>query len=166
MNSRKPASKLRRGIERVNLADRCARRLTLVMFLVATLMLSAQADDDISGAYDFEHENEFIQLNVERGKLDGYISKLGDETSDRGTPLTYFFNKAKAQGMHVSFSTKQVHGLWYSFEGDVVRGSGVMREDAGYYLLQGTMTMHHIDFAKHETIEKRSVSFRSQRGNT
>jgi desulfoferrodoxin (superoxide reductase-like protein) len=138
----------------------------MVILLTTAVSLSAQTSDDISGAYEFEHENEFIQLIVERGKLDGYISKLGDEMSDSGTPLTYFFNKANAQGTHVIFSTKQVHGLWYSFEGDVVRGSGKVREDAGYYLLQGTMTMHHVDSAKHEMTEKRSVSFRSRRGNT
>ena len=140
--------------------------LLWMLTMVATATLFAQAPDDISGAYEFEHENEFIQLNVENGRLDGYISKLGDETSDRGTPLTYFFRKAKVQGLHVTFTTKQVHGLWYSFDGSVTRGSAVRREDAGYYLLQGTMTMHRIDFQKHETTEKRPVRFRSQRGNT
>jgi hypothetical protein len=133
---------------------------------IATASLFGQTTADISGSYEFEHEDEFIQLNINHGQLDGYISKLGDETSDRGTPLTYFFKKAKTQGMHVTFSTKQVHGLWYSFDGVVVRGSARTREEAGYYVLQGTMTMHHVDLQKHDAPEQRSVSFRSRRGNT
>ena len=141
--------------------------LVLIVGMAATAVVFAQvAAGDISGAYDFEHENESIQLNLDNGRLDGYISKLGDETSDRGTPLTYFFSKAKAQGMHVTFSTKQIHGLWYSFDGTVTRGSGARREEAGYYLLQGTLTTHHIDLQKHETAEKQAVSFRSLKGNT
>jgi hypothetical protein len=133
---------------------------------VATASLFGQAAADISGSYEFEREDEFIQLNIDHGQLDGYISKLGDETSDRGTPLTYFFKKAKTQNMHVTFSTRQVHGVWYSFDGVVVRGSAHMREEAGYYVLQGTMTMHHVDFQKHDATEQHSVSFRSRRGNT
>jgi hypothetical protein len=136
-----------------------------IMF-IATASLFGQATADISGSYEFEHEDEFIQLNINHGQLDGYISKLGDETSDRGTPLTYFFKKAKSQGMHVTFSTNQVHGLWYAFDGVVVRGSVRTREEAGYYVLQGTMTMHHVNFQKHDATEQRSVSFRSRRGNT
>lgn len=140
--------------------------MVATMIFIATTSLRAQSNADISGAYEFEHENEFIQLNIENGLLDGYISKLGDESSDRGTPLTYFFKKAKVQETRITFSTKQVHGLWYAFEGAVVRGPANTREEAGYYVLQGTMTMHHIDFQKHDTAGKHSVSFRSQRGNT
>ena len=137
-----------------------------MLAVVATAVLFAQAAaGDISGTYDFEHENESIQLNMDNGRLDGYISKLGDETSDRGTPLTYFFKKARVQGTHVTFATKQIHGLWYSFDGTVSRGSGARREDAGYYLLQGTLTMHHVDLQKHETAEKQAVSYRSKKGS-
>ncbi len=152
----------------MNLHCRASRRCVVAaMVIFATMaLLHAQSSADISGAYEFGHENELIQLNIENGRLEGYISKLGDETSDRGTPLTYFFKKAKAQGTRITFSTKQVHGLWYTFDGSVVRGSTDRREEAGYYVLQGTMTMHHVDFQKHETAEKRSVSCRSQRGNT
>lgn len=141
------------------------RFVVMVMTVAVAATLLAQQAEDISGAYDFEHENEFIQLNVDNGKLDGYISRLGDETSDRGTPLTFFFRKAKAQGRHVTFTTKQVHGLWYSFDGSVERGSASRRDDAGYFILQGTMTMHRVDFQKHETTQKQGVSFRSKRGN-
>ncbi|HWZ13297.1 MAG TPA: hypothetical protein VNX22_09175 [Acidobacteriaceae bacterium] len=138
----------------------------VAIMYIAPASLFGQTTANISGSYEFEHEDEFIQLNIDNGRLDGYISKLGDETSDRGTPLTYFFKKAKTQGMHVTFSTKQVHGLWYSFDGVVVRGSARTREEAGYYVLQGTMTMHHVDLQNHDAPEERSVSFRSRRGNT
>ena len=164
MNSRRLANTILRGTERVT-RGAALRLVVLAMMVAAAATLLAQQAEDISGAYDFEHENEFIQLNVENGRLDGYISRLGDETSDRGTPLTYFFKKAKTQGRHVIFTTKLVHGLWYSFDGAVERGSASRREDAGYYVLQGTMTMHRIDFQKHETAEKHGVSFRSKRGN-
>jgi hypothetical protein len=151
----------------VNLLYRAMLSWTAVAIMfIATASLFGQQTADISGSYEFEHEDEFIQLNIDNGRLDGYISKLGDETSDRGTPLTYFFKKAKTQGMHVTFSTNQVHGLWYSFDGVVVRGPARMREEAGYYVLQGRMTTHHVDFEKHDAPEQRTVSFRSRRGNT
>jgi hypothetical protein len=150
----------------VNLLHRAVQYWWAVaMMFVVTASLFGQAAADISGSYEFEHENEFIQMNIDHGQLDGYISKLGDETSDRGTPLTYFFEKAKTRNMHVTFSTKQVHGVWYSFDGVVVRGSAHTREEAGYYVLQGTMTMHHVDFQKHDVPEQRNVSFRSRRGS-
>lgn len=161
--------------------------MALVMMLVVTLAVVAPgplvaqaaqdisaAGPDISGTYDFEREGESIQLNLDRGRLSGYISKLGDEVSDRGTPLTFFFEKGVAffsenenvQRTHVTFSTKQLHGLWYSFEGDVVRGDGQRRDDAGYYVLQGMMTLHRVNRRQPETAQPRKVSFRSQSGNT
>lgn len=150
----------------MNLHSATVRRWVVLAIIFNTTVLSAQSNADMAGAYEFEHENEFIQLNIENGRLDGYISKLGDETSDRGTPLTYFFKIAKVQGTRITFSTKQVHGLWYAFDGSVVRGSAQRREEVGYYVLQGRLTMHHIDLQKHDTQEKRSISLRSQRGNT
>ena len=144
-------------------------QLAFIMLMLAAIAAAAafaQLGEDISGAYEFEHENEFIQLNLENGHLDGYISRLGDEVSDRGTPLTYFFKKARASGTHVTFSTKQVHGVWYSFDGQVTRGSGRVRQDEGFFVLQGQMSLHRVDREKHESVETRGVSLRSLRGNS
>lgn len=120
---------------------------------------------DVSGAYAFDHEGESIEIDIDRGKLGGYITRLGDEETDRNTPLTYFFDHTELDGDQLRFETKMLHGVWYSFQGTVVRGPGQQRTDEGYYVLQGDLQTHHSnqgdEKSSEETVEERKVHFRS-----
>ncbi len=121
---------------------------------------------DVSGAYAFDRANESIEVDIDRrGKLTGYITRLGDEETDSNTPLTYFFDHTAVQGDQLQFETKVVHGLWYSFMGTIVRGSGQTRDDEGYYILRGTLSVHHPsdegDKSSQETVEQRKVKYKS-----
>ncbi len=120
---------------------------------------------DVSGAYAFDRRNGSIEVDIDRGKLSGYISRLGDTETNSNTPLTYFFDHTVVDDDHLQFETKVVHGIWYSFRGTIVRGSGQAREDEGYYVLHGTLLVHHpsdaSDKSSEETVEQRSVNYKS-----
>jgi hypothetical protein len=74
--------------------------------------------------------------------------------------LTYFFDQTSLHAQDLKFTTQLIHGIWYSFQGTIVRGSGKTREDDGYYLLMGELTEHD---AVHKTETRRSVSLKSGR---
>jgi hypothetical protein len=121
---------------------------------------------DVSGAYQFEHLNDSIEIDIEHNKLDGYISQLGDAETDSNTPLTFFFDRSAINGGQIEFETRVVHGVWYSFRGTIVRGAAKSRAEEGYYVLQGTLIEHHPQGGEQgksadETIAKRMVNFKS-----
>jgi hypothetical protein len=120
---------------------------------------------DVSGAYQFDPDDGSVQIDIQRGKLTGYISRMGDAETDSDTPLTYFFDKASISGSHISFETRVLHGIWYSFDGTIFRGEGKIRSDEGYYVLHGTLEEHHPesseDKSANQTIEALTVNFKS-----
>lgn len=120
---------------------------------------------DVSGAYGFDHLNESIELEIQRKKISGYITRLGDAETDRNTPLTFFFDHASVQGSQLQFQTRVVHGIWYSFRGTILRGKGRTRDDEGYYVLHGVLQEHHPEDqdekSANETVLRRTVNFRS-----
>lgn len=122
---------------------------------------------DVSGEYEFDHRNESIEIDIHRGRLSGYITRLGDAEADSSTPVTYFFDKTSLDGSQMEFQTHVVHGVWYSFRGTVVRGNGKVREDEGYYVLHGILLEHHPQSSTYksadETIARRIVNFKSMR---
>ena len=75
-------------------------------------------------------------------RLQGYLTRMGDATSDRGAPLTYFFARTTVSTTGLSFITRQVHGVWWSFAGTIDRGSAQTNAQKGYYFLNGTLTEH------------------------
>jgi hypothetical protein len=75
-------------------------------------------------------------------RLQGYLTRMGDGTSDRGAPLTYFFALTTVSPTELTFITKQVHGVWWSFAGTIERGSAQMSTQKGYYFLNGTLKEH------------------------
>ena len=121
--------------------------------------------DDVWGAYEFDHGNDSIELDLDRNKLSGYITQLGDAETDNNTPLTFFFDQSSIDGGEIDFQTRVVHGIWYSFRGTIVRGDGRTHADEGYYVLRGVLEVHHpqsgMDKSADETIEKREVRFKS-----
>jgi hypothetical protein len=75
-------------------------------------------------------------------RLQGYLTRMGDGSSDRGAPLTYFFARTTVSPTGLTFITKQVHGVWWSFAGTIDRGSAQSNAQKGYYFLNGTLTEH------------------------
>jgi hypothetical protein len=120
---------------------------------------------DVWGSYQFDHSNDSIELDLERNKLNGYITQLGDAETDNNTPLTFFFDESAIDGGDITFQTRVVHGVWYSFRGTIVRGDGKLRGDGGYYVLRGVLAAHHPqsgrDKSADEVIERRQVHFKS-----
>ncbi len=114
--------------------------------------------DDASGEYMLGKPGEFIEITLQFGDLSGYISRQGDSESDLGTPLTFFFDRTSLQGQQLSFTTRQVHGVWYSFTGTIQRGIGKTRQEDGYYMLTGDLIEHN---AAHNTEVRRTVALKS-----
>lgn len=109
---------------------------------------------DVSGTYALGAGGT-IDLELQPDSLGGYISRLGDQESDAGEPLTFFFAVGRLSGQRLAFSTRQVHGVWFSFDGTIVRGPAQDRAQPGFYLLQGKLVMHD---ATRQTEQARMVS--------
>lgn len=97
---------------------------------------------EVSGEYILGDNGEAVEIELEPRHLDGYLSLRGDRSSDKGTPLTYFFKTSTLQGVELGFVTERIHEAWYSFKGTIVRGQAESPDDQGYYMLEGTLTHH------------------------
>ncbi len=93
---------------------------------------------DVSGEYEIDEADSVVQITIEGNRLTGYVTKLVDEKSS----LTFFFDQTSLGGNRVAFTTKQVHGTWYSFEGAIVRGDAKTKQESGFYRLKGTWIAH------------------------
>ena len=109
---------------------------------------------DASGEYSLGSGG-MVDVELQPDRLSGFITRLGDRESDEGTPLTFFFATSRLSGQQLAFTTRQVHGIWFSFEGTIVRGPARTRDQQGYYLLEGKLVLH--DVATH-TEQARMVS--------
>ena len=117
--------------------------------------------EDITGMYSFLSEGEFLQINREEDGITGYISRMGDQESDRGSFLDQFFSKASVEGRNLTFTTKVLHGVWFEFKGTVERGSGKTKAQDGYYVLRGTLTEFTANPSKgSSTSRSRQVEFK------
>ena len=103
-----------------------------------------------------------IDIDLQPDRLSGFITRPGDRESDEGTPLTFFFATSRLSSQQLAFTTRQVHGVWLSFQGTIVRGSARTRDQQGYYLLQGQLVMHD---AASQTEQARMVSLPLARQN-
>ena len=93
-----------------------------------------------SGEYMINEAGSVVQITIENGVLDGYISKL---LEGQTSSVTYFFDRTTINGDRLTFTTKQVHGIWYSFDGEIVRGDASRsKQEDGYYRLKGTWVTH------------------------
>lgn len=87
-----------------------------------------------SGEYELDEKGSVVQITIERNRLSGYITKM-----DHGTALTFFFSRAAVHGKRISFTTMTVHGIHYSFQGEIVRGKAISPALTGYYRLRGDL---------------------------
>ena len=97
---------------------------------------------EASGEYQLGRPGDVIEIILDNNGLTGYISRLGRNDKDKEVPLTYFFDQTQLNAHTLSFTTKPVHGEWYSFDGTVVRGPAPTRDKEGYYLLKGRLSLH------------------------
>ena len=148
--------------------DRTMFRL-LVPFLLtlASMVALAQAPapkpaaNDISGMYTFLREGEFVEVDVEGGRVTGFVSRYGESDSDRGAFLDHMFTKGSKDGNKLTFATRSVHGVSYEFKGTVGRGEGKTPTVEGYYVIQGTLTQLTEDKNKKTAAQLREVVFKS-----
>jgi hypothetical protein len=90
-----------------------------------------------SGEYELDDRGSVVQITIEQNRLTGYVTQM-----DQGLALTLSFDHATLAGNHVSFTTKTVHGLRYSFAGAIVRGDAVDQSQTGFYRLTGDWTTY------------------------
>lgn len=111
-----------------------------------------------SGMYSFLKEGEFVQLTVEdAGRVTGFISRFGDQQSDKGAFLDQFFKTGKLESNKLSFTTDVVHGTGFEFNGTVERGDGKKPGDEAYFVLKGTLTQNDSDVNKKVTSHSQEV---------
>ena len=137
--------------------------LLLLPAIPAAPQSPSPATDDYSGMYTFVREGEFVQVTVEEaGKVSGFISRFGDSDSDKNQFLDQFFESGKLDSNHLSFTTKNVHGTWFTFEGTLGRGDGKRPDEDGYYVIRGTLIRFQSDADKKNTTQNsRRVEFKS-----
>ena len=128
---------------------------------VPTSSKASGAVSDPSGMYSFLKEGEFVQLNIEDGKLTGYISRFGDSDSDKGEFIDQFFDKASYQADRLTFTTKVVHGVWYEFKGTLNVAGDRAPGKEGYRVIKGTLTQHVTDTDYGDRASQRQVEFKS-----
>lgn len=115
-----------------------------------------------SGTYAFLNDGEFVQLTVEDdGRVTGFISRFGDDASDKGAFLDQFFKTAKLDGNKLTFTTQVVHGVDFEFKGSVERGDGKNPGDEGYFVLKGSLTQNRTDANKKSSSHSQDVTLNS-----
>ena len=122
---------------------------------------SAASPGDFSGTYSFLREGEDLQINVQNGKLDGFVSRYGETESDKSVLLQHFIEKSSLTKDEISFTTSKIHGVWFEFKGRVRRGGGRTAAEEGYYVLEGTITRYETGADKKTSAKSRQVTFRS-----
>lgn len=143
---------------------RCAVLLCFLLlpFFNAVPQTPPTGAADYSGMYSFLKEGEFVQITIEeKGVVSGFISRYGDSESDKGSFLDQFFKTGKIDGDKLTFTTENVHGTWFTFEGTLGRGSGNQPQDEGYYLVRGTLTRSTTGSDNKTTSQARQVEFKS-----
>jgi hypothetical protein len=94
---------------------------------------------DITGLYSFVHEGEFVQIEVNDGKVTGVISRFKNEDLDKSEFVDQFFEQAKLEGSTLTFRTKPAEGVWFEFSGVVERSSAKTASDEGYWNVKGKL---------------------------
>ena len=88
-----------------------------------------------------------IEIYFEDGKLHGYMTERIDSHADpqaeQVAPMVFDFATTHIEGSTLKWTTRQVHGHWFSFVGRLERGSDqTTTAQSGYYLLIGMLTLH------------------------
>jgi hypothetical protein len=117
---------------------------------------------EYSGMYSFLKEGEFVQVSVEEeGRVTGFVSRYGDQDSDKGAFLDQFFKSGKLEGKTLAFTTEVVHGTAFDFKGAIERGEGKKPGDEAYYVLKGTLTERVTDVNQKQSSKSREVTLKA-----
>jgi hypothetical protein len=108
--------------------------------------------ENASGEFTLDGHGSVVQITIERNRLTGYVTLM-----QQNTALTLFFDKTSINGKRVAFTTKTVHGLSYSFAGEVVRGDAEAPSLDGYYRLAGRFTVNRNGAAEAKWVELKST---------
>jgi hypothetical protein len=141
----------------------------LALLLAFAVGASAQSTEkpepevasDITGLYSFLHEGEFVQIEVNDGKVTGLISHFKNEDPDKAEFVDEYFDQAKLDGSTLTFRTKPLDGLWFEFSGMVERGPTKIPGDEAYWIVRGTVIEHHPGADGKPLEKKHSVSLKS-----
>jgi hypothetical protein len=121
--------------------------------------------EDASGLYRFDNSDtrkgsnfgEGIEIDEQFDEVTGYLTIKASPDGGKPSMQSYFLARVEGGGGELKFTTKPVHGIWYSFAGTLVRGPGATRANDGYYLLSGTLTMHD---DTRQTTQQRTISLK------
>ena len=108
--------------------------------------------DNASGEFTLNSHGSVVQITIEHNRLTGYVTLMQQDTA-----LTLFFDKTSIKGKRVTFTTKTVHGLSYSFAGEVVCGDSEAPALNGYYHLAGRLTTSRNGVAETKWISLKST---------
>jgi hypothetical protein len=120
-----------------------------------------QFGDEITGTYSFVREGEFVQIEVNDGKVTGVVSRFQDADPEKAGFVDQFFDQAKLEGASLSFRTKAAGGVWFEFSGVVERGSAKTPVDEGYWNIRGTLMERHTSSDGKVTEKKSELTLRS-----
>lgn len=146
--------------------------LAVTLTLLAALASAQTASSgigDFSGLYTFVRDGESVQITLDEVPssdrkevpVTGYISRMGTSDSDKDQILDIWFKTGKTDGEHISFSTKQVHGVSYDFSGRIHRGDAKSKEKEGYLVIDGTLTEHSVDAKGKQQSRTREITMKS-----
>jgi len=127
----------------------------------STASAPAVSVGDFSGTYTFLRDDDDLQINVQNGRLDGYVTRYGETESDKAVQLQHLIEKSSLTGDEISFTTSKIHGVWFEFKGRVRHGEGKTPFQEGFYVLAGTVTRYETGADKRTTARSRDVQFRS-----
>jgi len=135
--------------------------LSVLTGVSATQVAPAPASEDYSGLYSFLKDGEFVQITIEGKNVSGFISRYGESDTDKNTFLAQFFKSGSIEAQKLSFATDAVHGVWFTFDGTIGRGSAKKADDEGYYVVRGKLTRFSTGADNNSTSQVRQVEFKS-----
>ena len=127
---------------------------------------STPSDHDASGMYTFVQEGEFVQITVEteaghKPVVTGFVSRYGQDESDKGLFLDQFFSKAALLGDDLTFTTKPVHGIWFEFKGKIAFDQQKKPGEQGYLRITGILTQYTTGPDNQSHAKSRDIVFSS-----
>ncbi len=133
---------------------------------VAQAAASGFQDKDVSGMYSFVQEGEFVQVTMEteaghEPRVTGFVSRYGQDDSDKGLFLDQFFSKAALKDDDLSFTTKPVHGIWFEFKGKIAADSQKKPGEQGALRITGTLTQYNTGDDNQSHGKSREIVFSS-----
>ncbi len=112
--------------------------------------------EEASGEYELDGKGSVVQISIDQNRLTGYMTRM-----EQGASLTLFFDRTAVDGSRLSFTTRTVHGLRYSFAGTIVRGDAATSSQTGFYRLVGNLTTIHAAAIRDAGRETQRVSLKS-----